>query len=128
MQGARVDWFTSPLIEGKTRNRRLIQEDAISGMIVRLTWTEADDDGIMLTSDNKNDTGGITRYRLLKVQSRPFLVFLAKQEDNKTDDALMLLSYYPNLKKLIWSSHLSKFLVFEGGAHGKLYMADCQGS
>jgi hypothetical protein len=127
--GMRVDWFPSDQLlvkEGK-RGKLEWNQDAISGMVATLAWTNASADMIFTTNANQNDSGAAASYIGTMVINQPTRkVFLVQQKQPAPDDAMILLTYYPRAKRIVWSGHATKFLVFEGGLHGKFMVGDCK--
>ena len=126
--GKRIDWFppNSP-VAPEQRGQTKWNDDAIGGMVASISWNDSGSDVAVLTSGNQNFSSGVARYKGTKLVSDPNrVIFAIVQEGEAPDDAVTIATYYPKARKLIWSGLASEFLIFKGGMHVKVMVADCQ--
>lgn len=122
-RGTRVQFFDNPLAPKEQNRKVVIEDDAITGAKLEITYTTSGSDVVMVETGNVNVGGDVKSSPLKKLESNDLVVFMGV---DPADGKVHLLSYHPQLKKLLWSSHNDRIWIIDRGVLGKTFIADCR--
>ena len=118
-QGARVQYSNNPAGPPEQYQKPIISDDSISGLKIEITFSTGQNAASLVSSGNKNIGGKVTSMNLIKIQSDDFISFVGT---DPLDGSVNLFSYYPTMRRIIWSIQNNRISIIDDVAIGKIFM------
>jgi len=121
MNGSRVQYFDNPLAPPAQNRRVIVHSDAITGVRVEITFATENTSATLVTFGNVNLGGAVTNVPLVRLPGGEFLSFVGRHDSGEIN----LLSFFPQLGRLLWTVHHDRIAFVDRGALGKIFIGEC---
>jgi hypothetical protein len=119
--GSRVQYVDNPLSPAGQNKRLIVSNDGIDGLRLELTFRPDASDAVAVMTGNQNTEGRVTSLKLIKIRADQYISFLGIDDDGSAN----LLSYFPKVRRLVWSIHTDRILFVDSVALGKVFSLSC---
>lgn len=123
VRGVRLAWFEAA--EAGTPRRKPVQPtaDGFSGLAIVLEFSRFDRTAEVRFEDRTRLQAVVRTLPMLKISSTGGYSFVAL---DRLDDQPILITYFPSVNRLVWSSHAGSVDGVGTGAIGKLFFGACR--
>jgi len=122
IRGSYVRYVDNPAVPADHNRKVESGPDAISGITVELTYSTDLREATLVTSGNANAGYKVVSNELSKLSDVGFISFVGI---DKEDGSILLLSYFPAARKLLWSLQNDRVVVVDRAALAKTFIGDC---
>jgi hypothetical protein len=122
-RGSRVLYADNPLAPADQNRRPVVGDDAIDGIRLDLTYSTDGTDATVVFSGNVNTGGRISSMRLIRMTAGEFVTLIGRADE---DESINLFSYFPALRRLVWTIHTEGIVFIRPVALAKTFMLTCR--